>query len=94
MVTVKLLPVEKRLLFENGNLIPHIPVVLYSGADFHAGKKLQFPTYRDCLKERGTIQMLTVSREVALEVQVSCIAVTNKNFNRSIFFLLFTLLIS
>jgi len=38
-------------------------------SDFHVGKKLQFPTYRDSLKERGTIQMLTVPREVALEVQ-------------------------
>ncbi|KAF8772857.1 hypothetical protein HU200_005245 [Digitaria exilis] len=38
-------------------------------SDFYVGKKLQFPTYRDSLKERGTVQMLTVSREVALEVQ-------------------------
>ncbi|KAG2583981.1 vacuolar fusion protein CCZ1 homolog isoform X3 [Panicum virgatum] len=38
-------------------------------SDFYVGKKLQFPTYRDSLKERGTIQMLTVPREVALEVQ-------------------------
>ncbi|KAJ1268489.1 hypothetical protein BS78_07G139600 [Paspalum vaginatum] len=38
-------------------------------SDFYVGKKLQFPTYRDSLKERGTIQMLTVSREAALEVQ-------------------------
>jgi hypothetical protein len=42
-------------------------------ADFIVGKKLQLPTYRDSLTERGTVQMLTVSREVALEVQVSCI---------------------
>ncbi|XP_010235140.1 vacuolar fusion protein CCZ1 homolog isoform X1 [Brachypodium distachyon] len=38
-------------------------------SDFTVGKKLQLPTYRDSLKERGTVQMLTVSREVALEVQ-------------------------
>lgn len=38
-------------------------------SDFNVGKKLQFPTYRDSLKERGTVQMLTVSREVALDVQ-------------------------
>ncbi|KAL5232581.1 hypothetical protein ABZP36_031357 [Zizania latifolia] len=38
-------------------------------SDFSAGKKLQLPTFRDCLKERGTVQMLTISREVALEVQ-------------------------
>ncbi|CAO2206786.1 unnamed protein product [Urochloa humidicola] len=38
-------------------------------SDFYVSKKLQFPTYRDSLKERGTVQMLTVSREVALEVQ-------------------------
>ncbi|XP_040383061.1 vacuolar fusion protein CCZ1 homolog isoform X1 [Oryza brachyantha] len=38
-------------------------------SDFNSGKKLQFPTFRDCLKERGTVQMLTISREVALEVQ-------------------------
>ncbi|CAD6245093.1 unnamed protein product [Miscanthus lutarioriparius] len=38
-------------------------------SDFNVGKKLLFPTYRDSLKERGTVQMLTVSREVALDVQ-------------------------
>uniref|UniRef100_A0A0D9X808 CCZ1/INTU/HSP4 first Longin domain-containing protein n=1 Tax=Leersia perrieri TaxID=77586 RepID=A0A0D9X808_9ORYZ len=38
-------------------------------SDFNSGKKLQLPTFRDCLKERGTVQMLTISREVALEVQ-------------------------
>uniref|UniRef100_A0A0E0AVI7 CCZ1/INTU/HSP4 first Longin domain-containing protein n=1 Tax=Oryza glumipatula TaxID=40148 RepID=A0A0E0AVI7_9ORYZ len=38
-------------------------------SDFNAGKKIQLPTFRDCLKERGTVQMLTISREVALEVQ-------------------------
>jgi len=39
-------------------------------ADFQAGKKLLLPSYRDCLKERGTVQMLTIGREAALEVQV------------------------
>ncbi|XP_043719288.1 vacuolar fusion protein CCZ1 homolog B-like isoform X2 [Telopea speciosissima] len=37
--------------------------------DFLAGKKLQLPSFRDCLKERGTVQMLTVGREAAIEVQ-------------------------
>ncbi|KAK4596902.1 hypothetical protein RGQ29_014798 [Quercus rubra] len=37
--------------------------------DFLLGKKLQLPSFRDCLKERGTVQMLTVSREAAIEVQ-------------------------
>ncbi|KAL5760837.1 hypothetical protein ACOSP7_019327 [Xanthoceras sorbifolium] len=38
-------------------------------SDFLAGKKLQLPSFRDCLKERGTVQMLTVGREAAIEVQ-------------------------
>ncbi|XP_051117713.1 vacuolar fusion protein CCZ1 homolog B isoform X2 [Andrographis paniculata] len=33
------------------------------------GKKLQLPNFRDSLKERGTVQMLTVGREAAIEVQ-------------------------
>ncbi|XP_042502503.1 vacuolar fusion protein CCZ1 homolog B-like isoform X2 [Macadamia integrifolia] len=37
--------------------------------DFLVGKKLQLPSFRDCLKERGTVQMLTVGREAAIEVQ-------------------------
>ncbi|KAL6575971.1 Vacuolar fusion protein CCZ1 A [Orobanche hederae] len=37
--------------------------------DFSAGKKLQLPNFRDSLKERGTVQMLTVGREAAIEVQ-------------------------
>lgn len=37
--------------------------------EFHAGKRIQMPTFRECLRERGTIQMLTMSREVAIEVQ-------------------------
>ncbi|KAJ0038622.1 hypothetical protein Pint_22457 [Pistacia integerrima] len=40
-----------------------------AGADFFVGKKLQLPSFRDCLKERGTVQMLTVGREAAIEVQ-------------------------
>ncbi|KAJ8766814.1 hypothetical protein K2173_008368 [Erythroxylum novogranatense] len=32
-------------------------------------KKLQLPSFRDCLMERGTVQMLTVGREAAIEVQ-------------------------
>lgn len=38
--------------------------------DFLIGKKLHLPSFRDSLKERGTVQMLTVGREAALEVQV------------------------
>ncbi|XP_072977134.1 vacuolar fusion protein CCZ1 homolog [Typha angustifolia] len=37
--------------------------------EFHVGKKIQMPSFRDCLRERATVQMLTVSREVALDVQ-------------------------
>ncbi|AQK52391.1 Myrosinase [Zea mays] len=51
------------------NIMAFICFVLCSRTDFNVGKKLQFPTYRDSLKERGTVQMLTVSREVALDVQ-------------------------
>ncbi|XP_017219644.2 vacuolar fusion protein CCZ1 homolog B isoform X1 [Daucus carota subsp. sativus] len=37
--------------------------------DFLIGKKIQLPNFRNTLKERGTVQMLTVSREAAMEVQ-------------------------
>ncbi|KAH1097887.1 hypothetical protein J1N35_014808 [Gossypium stocksii] len=37
--------------------------------DFLVGKKLLLPSFRDCLKERRTVQMLTVGREAAIEVQ-------------------------
>ncbi|XP_042978430.1 vacuolar fusion protein CCZ1 homolog B-like isoform X3 [Carya illinoinensis] len=37
--------------------------------DFLFGKKLLLPSFRDCLKECGTVQMLNVSREAAIEVQ-------------------------
>ncbi|XP_038892741.1 vacuolar fusion protein CCZ1 homolog B-like isoform X1 [Benincasa hispida] len=37
--------------------------------DFLVGKKLHLPSFVDCLKERGTIQMLTIGRDAALEVQ-------------------------
>ncbi|KOM51265.1 hypothetical protein LR48_Vigan08g209200 [Vigna angularis] len=37
--------------------------------DFLAGRKLLLPSFRDCLKERGTVQMLTIGREAAIEVQ-------------------------
>ncbi|KAK9689794.1 hypothetical protein RND81_09G081600 [Saponaria officinalis] len=37
--------------------------------DYLSGKKVQLPSYRDSLKERGTVQMLTVGREAAIEVQ-------------------------
>lgn len=37
--------------------------------DYFAGKKLQLPSFRDSLQERGTVQMLTVGREAAIEIQ-------------------------
>ncbi|XP_073058999.1 vacuolar fusion protein CCZ1 homolog B-like isoform X1 [Primulina eburnea] len=37
--------------------------------DFLVGKKLQLPNFRDSLKEIGTVKMLTVGREAAIEVQ-------------------------
>ncbi|XP_010649909.1 vacuolar fusion protein CCZ1 homolog B isoform X3 [Vitis vinifera] len=44
-------------------------------SDFLVGKKIKLPSFRDCLKERGTVQMLTVGREAALEVQQSLVRV-------------------
>lgn len=38
-------------------------------SDFVAGKKLSMPNFRDSLMERGTVQMLTVGREAAIDVQ-------------------------
>ncbi|KAL5707922.1 Vacuolar fusion protein CCZ1 B [Ranunculus cassubicifolius] len=38
-------------------------------SDFFVGKKLQLPSFRDSLKERGSVQMLTISREAAIGVQ-------------------------
>ncbi|CAI0432061.1 unnamed protein product [Linum tenue] len=38
-------------------------------SDFLTGRKLQLPSFHDCLMERGTVQMLTVGREAAIEVQ-------------------------
>ncbi|KNA08317.1 hypothetical protein SOVF_163670 isoform B [Spinacia oleracea] len=37
--------------------------------DLLAGKKLQLPSFRDSLQERGTVQMLTVGRDAAIEIQ-------------------------
>ncbi|KAF8103080.1 hypothetical protein N665_0188s0038 [Sinapis alba] len=37
--------------------------------DLSVGKKLQLPSFRETLKERGTVQMLTLARDAALEVQ-------------------------
>ncbi|WJX54405.1 Vacuolar fusion protein CCZ1 A [Trifolium repens] len=37
--------------------------------DFLVGKKFLLPSFRDCLRERGTVQMLTITREAAIEVQ-------------------------
>ncbi|KAH6787526.1 vacuolar fusion CCZ1-like protein [Perilla frutescens var. hirtella] len=38
--------------------------------DFSIRKKLQLPNFRGSLKEQGTLQMLTVGREAAIEVQL------------------------
>lgn len=38
-------------------------------SDFLIGKKMLLPSFRDSLRERGTVQMLTVGREAAIEVQ-------------------------
>lgn len=52
-------------------------------SDNFSGKKLQLPSFRDCLNERRTVQMLTVGREAAIEVQTlvrtleSCAGNTN-----------------
>lgn len=52
-------------------------------SDFLVGKKLQLPSFADCLKERGTVHMLTIGRDAALEVQAlvrtldSCIGNTS-----------------
>lgn len=43
-------------------------------ADFLSGKKLHLPNFRDSLKERGMVQMLTIGREAALEVQVCLVS--------------------
>ncbi|KAJ4829257.1 Vacuolar fusion protein CCZ1 A, partial [Turnera subulata] len=45
------------------------PFIMDYLSDFLVGKKLQLPSFRDCLKETGTVQMLTVGREAAIEVQ-------------------------
>ncbi|OAY29170.1 vacuolar fusion protein CCZ1 homolog B isoform X2 [Manihot esculenta] len=45
------------------------PFIMDYLSDFLVGKKLQLPSFRDCLTERGTVQMLTVGREAAIEVQ-------------------------
>lgn len=37
--------------------------------DFLMGNKFVLPNFRDSLKQRGTVQMLTVGREAAIEVQ-------------------------
>eukprot|EP01018_Ginkgo_biloba_P005870 Gb_20817 [translate_table: standard] len=38
-------------------------------SDFVIGRKLQMPSFRESFVERGTIQMLSIARETALEVQ-------------------------
>lgn len=49
-------------------------------ADFLVGKKLQLPSFADCLKERGTVQMLTTGRDAALEVQVCPCRKTSRTY--------------
>ncbi|KAH8495947.1 hypothetical protein H0E87_018943 [Populus deltoides] len=51
-----------------------LPKLLYLvpynfGTAFHDGKKIQLPSFRDCLKEGGTVKKLAVGREAAIEVQ-------------------------
>ncbi|KAL9243778.1 hypothetical protein vseg_017624 [Gypsophila vaccaria] len=63
-----------RAMLENEPSGLHLRPLLYSFItdyliDYLSGKKVQLPSYRDSLKERGTVQMLTVGREAALEVQ-------------------------
>ncbi|CAA6664771.1 unnamed protein product [Spirodela intermedia] len=53
--------------------------------DFHVGKKFQLPSFRESLGERGTIQMLTIEREVAIEVQ-SLVTVLESCAGRSAMF--------
>uniref|UniRef100_A0A2P2KQ28 CCZ1/INTU/HSP4 first Longin domain-containing protein n=1 Tax=Rhizophora mucronata TaxID=61149 RepID=A0A2P2KQ28_RHIMU len=45
------------------------PFIMDYLSDFLLGNKLQLPSFRDCLMERRTVQMLTVGREAAIEVQ-------------------------
>ncbi|KHG20001.1 hypothetical protein F383_08632 [Gossypium arboreum] len=45
------------------------PFIMDYLRDFLVGKKLLLPSFCDCLKERRTVQMLTVGREAAIEVQ-------------------------
>ncbi|XVE85591.1 hypothetical protein DITRI_Ditri17bG0102700 [Diplodiscus trichospermus] len=45
------------------------PFIMDYLRDFLVGKKLQLPSFHDCLKERRTVQMLTIGREAAIEVQ-------------------------
>ncbi|KDP37994.1 hypothetical protein JCGZ_04637 [Jatropha curcas] len=45
------------------------PFIMDYLSDFLVGKKIQLPSFRDCLTERGTVQMLTIGREAAIEVQ-------------------------
>lgn len=37
--------------------------------DFLVAKKFQIPSFRDCLKEKRTVQILTIDRDLAIEVQ-------------------------
>ncbi|XP_010540165.1 PREDICTED: vacuolar fusion protein CCZ1 homolog [Tarenaya hassleriana] len=45
------------------------PFIMDYLSDLFAGKTLHLPSFRESLKERGTVQMLTIRRDVALEVQ-------------------------
>jgi len=50
-------------------LYPFITDYLSNLSKFFVGKKLQLPTFRETLRERGTVQMLTLARDTAVEVQ-------------------------
>ncbi|KAL8142079.1 LOW QUALITY PROTEIN: hypothetical protein V2J09_015111 [Rumex salicifolius] len=52
-----------------GRLLHLIPHFFIFGADLFVGKKFHLPSFRDSLRQRGTVQMLTVGREAAIEVQ-------------------------
>ncbi|KAJ9135689.1 hypothetical protein P3X46_032841 [Hevea brasiliensis] len=64
-----------RAMLENeptGGLVrSHLyPFIMDYLSDFLVGKKLHLPSFRDCLTRRRTVQMLTVGREAAIEVQL------------------------
>ncbi|KAH9321381.1 hypothetical protein KI387_016020, partial [Taxus chinensis] len=69
----------------NGATVRSCLYAFYSDylSDFMVGKKFQMPSYRESLVERGTIQMLSIGRETALEVQ-SLVRFLESSFTGSI----------